>query len=74
MTLFSEEEYTMTLGLAIIGGIVLIVAISELGETAKNRKVRRAELEEIRQDISQMKIDISDMKEQLADIVIKLLS
>jgi hypothetical protein len=71
---FSEEGYTMTLGLAVIGGIVLIVAISELGETVKNRKVRRAELEEIRQDISQIKTDIGDMKEQLADIVIKLLS
>ncbi len=64
----------MTLGLAIIGGIVAIVAIEQFAETVKNKKVRRAELEEIRQDISQIKIDIGDMKEQLADIVIKLLS
>jgi cell division protein FtsL len=71
---FSKEEHTMTLGLAVIGGIVAIVAISEFAETVKNKKVRRAELEEIRQDISQIKTDISDMKEQLADIVIKLLS
>ncbi len=63
----------MTLGLAIIGGIVAIVAIEQFAETVKNKKVRRAELEEIRQDISQIKIDISDMKEQLADIVIKLM-
>ena len=63
----------MTLGLAIIGGIVAIVAIEQFAETVKNKKVRRAELEEIRQDISQIKIDIGDMKEQLADIVIRLM-
>ena len=54
----------MTLGLAIIGGIVAIVAIEQFAETVKNKKVRRAELEEIRQDISQIKTDIGDMKER----------